>query len=33
MDWIENVTMDGVTLYPSTQHVMKNGLYFKSWMG
>jgi galacturan 1,4-alpha-galacturonidase len=33
MDWIENVTMDGINLYPSTQHVMKNGLYFKSWMG
>lgn len=32
-DWIENVTMEGVKLYPSTQHVMKNGLYFKSWMG
>ena len=33
VDYIEDVEMDNINLLPSSQHLQKNGLYFKSWMG
>ncbi|RSH80073.1 hypothetical protein EHS25_007342 [Saitozyma podzolica] len=33
LDFIEDVQMEDITLLPSTQHLMTNGLYFKSWLG
>jgi len=32
-DYISDVYMTDINLLPSSQHVQKNGLYFKSWMG
>ncbi|ORY30782.1 putative polygalacturonase [Naematelia encephala] len=33
VDYIDDVEFTDITLLPSSQHLMKNGLYFKSWMG
>lgn len=33
LDYIKDVHMENINLYPSRQHTQKNGLYFKSWMG
>jgi hypothetical protein len=33
LDYIEDVRMENITLLPSSQHMMKNGLYYKSWLG
>jgi galacturan 1,4-alpha-galacturonidase len=33
LDYIKDVYMENINLYPSRQHQQKNGLYFKSWMG
>jgi galacturan 1,4-alpha-galacturonidase len=33
LDYIKDVYMENISLYPSRQHQQKNGLYFKSWMG
>jgi hypothetical protein len=33
LDYIDGVRMEDITLLPSSQHLMKNGLYFKSWLG
>jgi len=32
-DYLEDIHMEDINLYKSSQHLGKNGLYFKSWMG
>lgn len=32
-DWLVDIEMEDIKLYPSTQHQQQNGLYFKSWIG
>lgn len=31
-DWLQDILFEDIKLYPG-QHVMKNGVYMKSWMG
>lgn len=33
LDYLEDIVIDDMQLLPSSQHLMKNGLYLKSWMG
>ena len=32
-DYLEDIHMEDINLYKSSQHLGKDGLYFKSWMG
>jgi hypothetical protein len=32
-DWLVDIEMEDIKLYPSRQHQQQNGLYFKSWIG
>lgn len=33
LDYLVDIDMSDIKLYPSSQHLQKNGLYFKSWIG
>lgn len=33
LDFLEDIHLEDISILPSSQHLPKNGLYYKSWMG